>query len=99
MAPSSAGRTRLSSSRRSACDSRPRSSYARSRAAASGARTTFPRYLAWVSRQESGLDRDGWVKADQLFTRPIDTLGPRLGRLNPAAMTRVDASLRFVLGL
>ena len=61
--------------------------------------TTFPRTSAWVSTQESGLDRDGWVKADQLFTRPIDTLGPRLGRLNPAAMTRVDASLRFVLGL
>ena len=58
-----------------------------------------PPYLAWVSRQESGLDRDGWVKADQLFTRPLDTLGPRLGRLNPAAMMRVDASLRFVLGL
>ncbi len=58
-----------------------------------------PPYLAWVSRQESGLDRDGWVKADQLFTRPIDTLGLRLGRLNPEAMTRVDASLRFVLGL
>ena len=48
---------------------------------------------------DSGLDKDGWVKADQVFTRPIDTLGPRLGRLNPAAMTRVDASLRFVLGL
>ena len=49
--------------------------------------------------QADVTDRDGWVKADQLFTRPIDTLGPRLGRLNPAAMTRVDASLRFVLGL
>jgi mRNA-degrading endonuclease toxin of MazEF toxin-antitoxin module len=58
-----------------------------------------PPYLAWVARRESGLDRDGWVKADQLFTRPTDSLGPRIGRLSPAAMTRVDASLRFVLGL
>lgn len=58
-----------------------------------------PPYLAWVARHESGLGRDGWVKTDQLFTRPTDSLGPRLGRLSPAAMTRVDASLRFVLGL
>lgn len=58
-----------------------------------------PPYLAWVPRQDSGLDRDGWVKADHMFTRPIETLGQRLGRLNPEAMARVDASLRFVLGL
>ena len=56
-------------------------------------------YLVWVSRKESGLDRDGWVKADQVFTRPVDILGPRLGRLAPEALARVDASLRFVLAL
>ncbi|HYO42006.1 MAG TPA: type II toxin-antitoxin system PemK/MazF family toxin [Candidatus Limnocylindrales bacterium] len=58
-----------------------------------------PPYLVWVSRQATGLDRDGWVKADQLYTRPVELLGPRLGHISPEAMTRVDASLRFVLAL
>jgi mRNA-degrading endonuclease toxin of MazEF toxin-antitoxin module len=58
-----------------------------------------PPYLAWVARRESGLDRDAWVKSDQLFSRPVDSLGPRLGRLAPDALSRVDASLRFVLAL
>lgn len=58
-----------------------------------------PPYLVWVRRQESGLDRDGWIKVDQLYTRPVEDLGPRLGRLNPEAMARLDASLRFVLAL
>ena len=56
-------------------------------------------YLAWVTRRESGLDRDGWVKVDQIYTRPVELLGPKLGRLNPEALARVDASLRFVLEL
>ncbi len=63
-----------------------------------GPAVTLP-YLVWVRRVESGLDRDGWVKADQVYTRPVELLGPRLGRLNPEAMARVDASLRFVLAL
>jgi mRNA-degrading endonuclease toxin of MazEF toxin-antitoxin module len=58
-----------------------------------------PPYRAWVERRESGLDRDAWVKPDQLFTRPVESLGPRLGRLAPEAIARVDASLRFVLAL
>ena len=59
----------------------------------------LPPYLVPVPRSDSGLDRDGFVKCDQVFTRPETWLRQRLGRLNPAAMTRVDASLRFVLGL
>ncbi len=51
------------------------------------------------AKTDSGLDRDGFVKCDQVFTRPAPWLGQRLGRLNPEAMARVDASLRFVLGL
>jgi mRNA-degrading endonuclease toxin of MazEF toxin-antitoxin module len=58
-----------------------------------------PPYLVRITRQESGLDRDGWVKCDQVFTRPASWLGPRLGQLSPDALARVDASLRFVLGL
>jgi hypothetical protein len=58
-----------------------------------------PPYLAWVAQRKSGLDRDAWVKSDQLFSRPVDSLGPRLGRLAPDALSRVDASLRFVLSL
>jgi mRNA-degrading endonuclease toxin of MazEF toxin-antitoxin module len=58
-----------------------------------------PPYLVRVTRQASGLDRDGWAKCDQLFTRPVASLGPRVGRLNPETMGSVDEALRFVLGL
>jgi mRNA-degrading endonuclease toxin of MazEF toxin-antitoxin module len=61
--------------------------------------TWVPPYLVRVTRHETGLDRDGWVKCDQVFTRPTAWLGPRVGRLSPEALTRVDASLRFVLSL
>jgi mRNA-degrading endonuclease toxin of MazEF toxin-antitoxin module len=58
-----------------------------------------PPYLVRVTRRDCGLDRDGWVKCDQVFTRPASWLGPRLGRLSAEALARVDASLRFVLAL
>ena len=52
-----------------------------------------------VARAESGLDRDGWVKADQLSTVPVGVLTGPVGRLAPGAIERVDAALRFVLDL
>jgi len=52
-----------------------------------------------VARTESGLDRDGWVKADQLTTLPAAMLTGPVGRLAPAAIERVEAALRFVLDL
>jgi mRNA-degrading endonuclease toxin of MazEF toxin-antitoxin module len=52
-----------------------------------------------ASSSASGLDRDGFVKADQVFTRPAERLGPRVGRLNPETMDRLDVALRFVLEL
>jgi mRNA-degrading endonuclease toxin of MazEF toxin-antitoxin module len=52
-----------------------------------------------VARTETGLDRDGWVKADQLVTVPVTMLTGPVGRLAPAALARVDAALRFVLDL
>ncbi|HJP88205.1 MAG TPA: type II toxin-antitoxin system PemK/MazF family toxin [Candidatus Limnocylindrales bacterium] len=58
-----------------------------------------PPYLVAVRRQDSGLDRDSFVKTDQPATLPVTVLGPRAGRLSPEAITRVDASLRFVLAL
>lgn len=58
-----------------------------------------PPYLVPVGARESGLDRDGFVKCDQPATLPVTVLGPRVGRLNPAATDRVDAALRFVLDL
>jgi mRNA-degrading endonuclease toxin of MazEF toxin-antitoxin module len=61
--------------------------------------TYVPPYLARAARTETGLDRDGWVKCDQVFTRPVATIGPRVGRLNPEALSRVDAALRFCLAL
>lgn len=58
-----------------------------------------PPYLVPVSRRESGLDRDGWLKSDQLMTIPAAALGRRAGRLAPAALDRVAIALRFVLEL
>lgn len=52
-----------------------------------------------VARAESGLDRDGWVKADQLSTMPAALLTGPIGRLAPGAIERLDAALRFVLDL
>jgi mRNA-degrading endonuclease toxin of MazEF toxin-antitoxin module len=43
--------------------------------------------------------RDGWAKCDQPVTIPAALLGPRAGRLSPEATGRLDAALRFVLGL
>jgi mRNA-degrading endonuclease toxin of MazEF toxin-antitoxin module len=58
-----------------------------------------PPFLVSVTRRESGLNRDGWVKCDQPITLPTALLGPRAGRLIPTAMGRLDAALRFVLEL
>lgn len=58
-----------------------------------------PPFLVAVTAGESGLPRDGWIKCDQPATLPTSVLGPRVGRLNPAALERLDAALRFVLGL
>lgn len=59
----------------------------------------LPPYLVPVSARESGLDRDGFVKADQPATLPVIVLGPRAGRLAPSVVDRLDASLRFVLDI
>ncbi len=58
-----------------------------------------PAFLAPIGSRESGLPRDGWAKCDQPMTLPTFLLGPRAGRLNPEAIARVDAALRFVLGV
>ena len=52
-----------------------------------------------VAARESGLDRDGWIKADQLATVPATVLRGPVGRLAPDAVRRLDAALRFVLDL
>jgi mRNA-degrading endonuclease toxin of MazEF toxin-antitoxin module len=52
-----------------------------------------------ATARASGLTRDGYVKVDQVFTRPTDALGPKVGRLKPETMDRLDAALRFVLAL
>jgi mRNA interferase MazF len=52
-----------------------------------------------VGRAESGLDRDGWLRADQLHTVPASMLHGPVARLAPAAIDRLDAALRFVLDL
>ena len=58
-----------------------------------------PRYLVPVAGREAGLQKDGFVKCDQIATVPTALLGARLGRLKPEAIDRVDDALRFVLGL
>lgn len=52
-----------------------------------------------VARTEMGLDRDGWVKADQIVTVPASMLAGPVGRLTPDAIARLDQALRFVLDL
>ena len=52
-----------------------------------------------VARAESGLDRDGWVKVDQLVTVPAAMLQGPVARLAPAAIDRLNVALRFVLDL
>lgn len=59
----------------------------------------LPPYLVGVTARDSGLRLDGYVKVNQVFTRPIEAIGPRMGRLNPEVMDRVDAALRYVLSL
>jgi mRNA interferase MazF len=59
----------------------------------------LPRYLVPVTARSSGLRIDGYIKVDQVFTRPTETLGARIGRINPETMNRVDGALRFVLDL
>jgi len=59
----------------------------------------LPPYLVGVLARDSGLRLDGYVKVNQVFTRPIEAVGPRMGRLSPEAMERVDAALQFVLSL
>jgi mRNA interferase MazF len=52
-----------------------------------------------IATNETGLDRDGWVKADQLLTLPASILAGPVGRLAPAASKRLDVALRLVLDL
>jgi len=58
-----------------------------------------PPFLVPVAAGESGLPRDGWIKCDQPTTLPVSLLGPRVGRLSPAALERLDVALRFVFDL
>jgi mRNA-degrading endonuclease toxin of MazEF toxin-antitoxin module len=58
-----------------------------------------PPFLVAIAARESGLPRDGWIKCDQPTTLPTTLLGPRVGRLAPAATSRLDAALRFVFEL
>ena len=58
-----------------------------------------PPYLVEVSAGDSGLSRDGWIKADQIVTIDIAELGDRAGRLSPAKIEELDTALRFVLAL
>jgi len=59
----------------------------------------LPPYLVAVTARASGLDRDGYAKVDQVFTRPVGSLGARVARANPETMAAVNQALRFVLGL
>ena len=58
-----------------------------------------PPFLVRTTARESGLPRDGWVKCDQPYAVPTAILGPKVGRLSPEALERVDTALRFVLVL
>jgi mRNA-degrading endonuclease toxin of MazEF toxin-antitoxin module len=59
----------------------------------------LPPYLVPASGHATGLSQDGFVKVDQVHTLAVELLGPRMGRANPDTMAKVDAALRFVLGI
>lgn len=59
----------------------------------------LPPYLVPVTAKASGLDRDGYAKVDQVFTRPVGSLGARVARASPETMAALDQALRFVLHL
>jgi len=59
----------------------------------------LPPYLVPVTAVASGLRLDGYAKVNQVFTRPIQAIGPRIGRVNPETMEHIDKALRFVLDL
>ena len=58
-----------------------------------------PPYLVEISARESGLTKDGWIKADQIVTIDSSELGDRAGRLTPDKIEELDTALRFVLAL
>jgi len=58
-----------------------------------------PPYMVGVSARQSGLGKDGWVKADQIVTVDVTELGERAGRLSPGKIEELDVALRFVLAL
>jgi len=58
-----------------------------------------PEFLVQIGTHESGLPRDRFAKCDQPTTLPTSVLGPKVGRLNPEAIARLDEAIRFVLGL
>lgn len=58
-----------------------------------------PAFLVRVGAREAGLPRDGWAKCDQPLTLPTTLLGPRAGRLSPAATERLNNGVRFTLEL
>lgn len=58
-----------------------------------------PPYLVEVAARESGLGKDGWIKADQIVTIDVAELGERAGRLSPGRLEALDTALRFVLAL
>src|SRR4051812_10164160 len=66
---------------------------------AAKAASFHPPFLVQIGARESGLRRDGWAKCDQPMTLPTFLLGPKAGRLSPDAIERLDAALRFVLGV
>ena len=53
-----------------------------------------------VQAPDGGLDRDSWVKCDQVHTVPKrDLLHPPLGRLSADALRQVEAAVRTSLQL
>jgi mRNA-degrading endonuclease toxin of MazEF toxin-antitoxin module len=86
-------------SSRSVCaDATPARSYVAIPSAAKAAEFQ-PDFLTRIGSRESGLPRDGWAKCDQPMTLPTVLLGPKVGRLSPPAIARLDDGLGFVLDL
>jgi len=56
-------------------------------------------FLVEITKEESGLDKDGWVDLAAIQTIDKERLGNKCGQLNLRRMSEVDKALKISFGL
>lgn len=64
-----------------------------------GGHADVPTHIAIRASQANGLEKDGFVRCEQILTITRDRLDGYIGFLEPAYMKRVGEALRAVLDL